>query len=105
MNARGGINTIGNWSYRDIYRERRTPYVVAVHYAAPRLPGSRFPDVFRPEFRSALRERLAGEKATTARDPWCIGYFVDNELRWPGRGSREVGYGLYEHRMRGGRRD
>ncbi|MHC4504540.1 MAG: hypothetical protein ACYTFI_14635, partial [Planctomycetota bacterium] len=90
-----GINTIGNWSHEDIYRERKTPYVVAAHYGAPKLPGSRFPDVFRPEFRSALRERLARERAATANDPWCIGYFVDNELRWPGRDARKIAETYY----------
>jgi len=33
-------------------------------------------------FREALRKRLAKERDTTANDPWCIGYFVDNEIRW-----------------------
>jgi hypothetical protein len=32
--------------------------------------------------RRSLRRRLAEEKGKTADDPWCIGYFVDNELSW-----------------------
>jgi len=30
-----------------------------------------------------LRKRLEMEKGKTADDPWCIGYFIDNELKWP----------------------
>ena len=77
-----GMNTIANWSQEKVYLERKTPYVVAIHYGCPQI-GSKFPDVRRPEFRSALRERLEKERGRTAADPWCIGYFIDNELRWP----------------------
>jgi hypothetical protein len=34
-------------------------------------------------FRLALRAQLEAEASTTAADPWCIGYFIDNELHWP----------------------
>jgi hypothetical protein len=82
-----GMNTIANWSDEKTYLMRKTPYVVAIHYRAPRLQGSegywgKFPDVFDPAFRSGLREGLGREQQTTAGDPWCIGYFVDNELSW-----------------------
>jgi hypothetical protein len=42
----------------------------------------KFPDPFDPSFRRALDRRLRREKAKSAGDPWCIGYFVDNELGW-----------------------
>jgi len=82
-----GLNTIGNWSDPKIRRMRRTPYVGTIHYRTPRLEGSkgywvRFPDVFDPGFRRGLRDRLDKERGVTAGDPWCIGYFVDNELSW-----------------------
>jgi hypothetical protein len=35
-----GLNTIANWSSRDIYLTRRTPYVVSIHFEAKRLEGS-----------------------------------------------------------------
>ncbi len=90
--ASWGFNTIGNWSDAAILRLRRMPYVVAVHYSSPRIEGSRgywgkFPDVFHPSFAEALRRRLAAERNRSARDPWCIGYFVDNELTWGGEGE------------------
>jgi len=85
-----GLNTIANWSDPDIYlmkEPRRTPYCVAVHFGGKELEGSqgywgKFRDVFDPSFKAALRERMAQEVGTSAKDPWCIGYFVDNELSW-----------------------
>jgi len=82
-----GMNTIANWSDRDIYLMRKTPYVCTISYNARTLEGSegywgKFFDVFDPSFRDALRQRLESEKGRTIGDPWCIGYFVHNELSW-----------------------
>jgi len=82
-----GMNTIANWSDSSIYLMRKTPYVGTISFSARRLEGSegywgKFYDVFDPSFRQALRQRLAGEEGKSAGDPWCIGYFVNNELSW-----------------------
>jgi hypothetical protein len=82
-----GLNTIGNWSGDSIYLQRKTPYVVSVHFPFPNIEGSeghwsKFPDVFSLGFRDALRRRLEKEKGKSAGDKWCIGYFLDNELGW-----------------------
>ncbi len=82
-----GMNTIANWSSADIYLMRKTPYVCTISYNARTLEGSegywgKFYDVFDPSFREALRQRLASEKGKSIGDPWCIGYFVHNELAW-----------------------
>ncbi|MHC4110490.1 MAG: beta-agarase, partial [Planctomycetota bacterium] len=82
-----GINTIANWSDAKIYLIRKTPYVATISYSSRRLEGSqgywgKFYDVFDPSFRQSLRRRLEREKDTSAEDPWCIGYFVHNELSW-----------------------
>ena len=82
-----GLNTIGNWSDRGIRMVRTTPYVGTFNVKAPPIQGStgywgRFPDPFDPEFRAATRRAVAHEKALGIGDPWCIGYFVDNELAW-----------------------
>jgi hypothetical protein len=82
-----GMNTIANWSDRDIYLMRKTPYVCTISYSAKTLEGSegywgKFFDVFDPSFRQALRQRLESEKGKSIGDSWCIGYFVHNELAW-----------------------
>ena len=65
----------------------RTPYVVAIHAMGRPIEGSsgywgKFPDPFDPGFIQALRKRMAAERDRSAGDPWCIGYFVHNELSW-----------------------
>ncbi len=82
-----GINTIANWSDAKIYLMRKTPYVATISYSSKRLEGSKgywgkFYDVFDPSFHQTLRRRLEREKDTSASDPWCVGYFVHNELSW-----------------------
>jgi len=81
-----GMNTAANWSDPDLYLNNKTPYTVAIGFDWPKLggKGKKFPDVFDPGFRKGLTERLKKELETTATDPYCIGYFVDNELNWSG---------------------
>lgn len=88
-----GMNTLGNWSHESVYSLRRTPYVVPIHYRSPEL--GRFPYRDMDLFRQVLRDRLAREKGRTADDPWCIGYFVDNELRWPEEGQAALAEAYY----------
>jgi hypothetical protein len=82
-----GINTIANWSDEQIGLMRQTPYVGTISFEARKLEGSegywgKFYDVFDPSFEQKLRERLEREKGRMADDPWCLGYFVHNELSW-----------------------
>lgn len=82
-----GMNTIANWSDADIYLMRKTPYVCTISYTARELEGSqgywgKFYDVFDPNFRRTLAKQLVSQKGNAIGDPWCIGFFVDNELSW-----------------------
>jgi hypothetical protein len=95
-----GLNTLGNWSDPAIYSMRRTPYTATVGAGRKPIAGSegywgKFPDPFDPDFAKVLRDRMAADPAAaakaapaaeaagkTAGDPWCIGYFCDNELSW-----------------------
>ena len=66
---------------------RKTPYVCTISFSTKRLEGSKgywgkFYDVFDPSFREGLKRRLASEKGRAVDDPWCIGFFVHNELAW-----------------------
>ena len=73
-----GMNTMGNWSSQQIYEQRKMPYVVAVHYAGSGKQSWTDPVALD----KALRERMEREVGHSVDDPWCIGYFVDNELDW-----------------------
>ena len=64
----------------------RTPYTTTFFYNVPNLKGGRakFPDVFDSNFAAALDKGAAQFLKGTTDDPWCIGYFVDNEMAWGG---------------------
>ena len=88
-----GMNTAANWSDERVCSRRRTPYAVPIHYGSRQL--GRFPYRDLDLFRQALGERLAQEQSKTSDDPWCIGYFVDNELKWPAGGRAELAEDYY----------
>ena len=83
-----GLNTIANWSDEATRLMRRTPYTDAISSrGAKNIEGSegywgKFPDVFDPTFADGLRRSMAAKKDQSANDPWCIGYFSDNEMSW-----------------------
>jgi hypothetical protein len=82
-----GMNTIANWSSHEIYLMRKTPYVVSVGFGGRKLEGSegywgKFRDVFDASFKEELHKAMSWQKNRSAGDPWCIGYFVDNEIAW-----------------------
>lgn len=82
-----GLNTAGDWSESKFYLLHKTPYCVDIRHSSPRIEGStgywgKFYDVFDPQFAGELRRAMAKEKGVSAGDPWCIGYFPDNELGW-----------------------
>jgi hypothetical protein len=84
-----GLNTIGNWSSPQVYAQKKTPYVVTVNFGGKLLQGSqgywgKFRDVFDPDFRTQVRAAMERRVGDSADDPWCIGYFVDNEISWGG---------------------
>ncbi|MDO4557844.1 MAG: beta-agarase [Planctomycetia bacterium] len=102
-----GLNTIGNWSdtgwistmeqldttklqgefAEELLREaKRTPYVATAGGGSPPIQGSqgywgKFPDPFHAQFRPSI-DRSMRNLTATINDPYCIGYFVHNELSW-----------------------
>ncbi|MBD3176037.1 MAG: beta-agarase [Armatimonadia bacterium] len=85
--ASWGINTIANWSDLQIGLMDRTPYVATIHFDGKVLEGSegywaQFRDVFDPSFDEALESAASWNGERTGGDPWCLGYFVDNEISW-----------------------
>ena len=82
-----GLNTIANWSDPKIYLMRKTPYTTTVHFGGKMLEGSqgywgKFRDVFDPDFKDQAGKGMASAVGKAAADPWCVGFFVDNELSW-----------------------
>ena len=83
-----GVNTIGNWSERDVCKLRRTPYTLCLDTrGTPRRKGADgkagpLPDATDPKFGETLRARARKAAAWMKDDPWCLGVFVDNEQAW-----------------------
>lgn len=83
-----GLNSIGMWSDAGVFLLRRTPYVDAISsHGARMIQGSegywgKFPDVWDPGFQSGLSRSMQSKARQSANDPWCIGYFADNEMSW-----------------------
>lgn len=91
-----GLNTIGNWSARSVVEMDRTPYVATLGTGGRSIEGSqgywgKFPDVFDPEFENQVVARMAREAGRSAADPYCVGYFVDNEMSWGDELSLAIG--------------
>ncbi|MBI2929149.1 MAG: beta-agarase [Verrucomicrobia bacterium] len=82
------LNTIANWSDEGVRLLRRTPYTDAISSRDTKnIEGSegywgKFPDVFDASFRESLRRSMAAKRDKSAGDPWCLGYFSDNEMSW-----------------------
>jgi hypothetical protein len=92
-----GLNTMGNWSDPEVCRMQKTPYVGSVWMKGNPIQGSEgywgpFPDPFDPELEASLRRGMADQmKQKTVGDPWCLGYFVSNELSWGDETSLSMG--------------
>lgn len=90
-----GMNTLGNVSDAQLKAQQRTPYVGTVWIRnTPKIEGSegfwgKFHDVFDPAFRLAVRDNMASQRQG-AGDPWCMGFFVDNEMSWGLKGSLAI---------------
>jgi hypothetical protein len=86
-----GMNTIAANSNSHFYDLPQTPYTIEIRSGLPgRLPEDFDAEAFRKSFRQVLTERYYIDKS--ANDPWCIGYFIDNEYAWPENNQREVIY-------------
>ena len=79
-------NTIANSSDKRICLMDRTPYTERFEIHARPIAGHKggwweFCDPFDPSFRAEARRMTEVYKAEIA-DPWCFGFFVDNEHHW-----------------------
>ncbi len=97
-----GFNTIGNWSIPALYAYKRVPYTATIeitgHYAhvASGLDyWGEMHDPFDPGFVQAVLRSVQAGVEKYRGDPWCIGYFIDNEISWGGgNGSDPQHFGL-----------
>jgi agarase len=93
--VRWGFNTVGAWSddgFAKIEVDGRHLACMPVlnlgeKYVSERMNGRAwlegiFPDVFDPEFAVMSKQIAQKQCAPRKNEPWLIGWFTDNELRW-----------------------
>ena len=81
-----GCNTIANSSDLKICLQDRTAYAERIECTSRPIEGSngqwaKFRDPFDPSFSEGVRKALE-EHGREVHDPWCIGFFIDNEINW-----------------------
>ena len=82
-----GMNTMACWSDPQVIQQGRTPYTAFFRCSdCPVLAGSekrwtQFADVFDERFEQAAQKGFESCRYAVG-DPYCIGFFVDNELHW-----------------------
>ncbi|MDR3710470.1 MAG: beta-galactosidase [Capsulimonadaceae bacterium] len=95
-----GFNTIGNWSDSSVGAQDKLAYVATITLGGSyaHIPsGGRnkvMPDPFDPTYAETVDKRIGAKAALVKADPWCLGYFVDNELPWGGGSKDPEHYGI-----------
>jgi glycosyl hydrolase family 42 (putative beta-galactosidase) len=82
-----GFNTIGNWSDERLWAGRRIPYVASGGVRGSFRRIGRMPDPFDSDYALAAETSLTRLARRVKDDPWCLGYFIDNELGWAAKGT------------------
>jgi hypothetical protein len=71
-----GLNTIGGSSDRAFGQKQRVPYTLQLSSGGRASPIN----LDSPAWSAKLRQTLTTASAAIKDDPWCIGFFVDNEI-------------------------
>ncbi len=84
-----GFNTVGNWSDPQYISQAKIPFVATggISGNVRRIEGGggywgKMVDAYDPAFGPAAETSLADTARRYASDPYCIGYFADNEIAW-----------------------
>lgn len=82
-----GMNTMANATEPSITSMGRTPWCDRIEIVSKPMSTSAkilwwsLPDPFDPSFKNEIDRQLLA-RAEELKDPWCIGFFVDNEHAW-----------------------
>ncbi|WP_242158034.1 hypothetical protein [Aestuariivivens sediminis] len=83
-----GINTIANWSSKEVIAMNEKPFMLQLHGLGIDGGIMGLADVYAPDFVSRI-ETIVEKTVSEYRDnPWLIGYFTGNEPSWLGQESR-----------------
>jgi len=94
-----GFNTIGAWSNENLTKQNnKIPYAFILYTDVKKIEGDsgwwgKFPDVFDPDFEGTVAANIKRYHASRIKDPYCIGFFINNELSW-GRDDTKLARGV-----------
>jgi hypothetical protein len=83
-----GLNTIANWSSRDIIKMNQKPFMLQLYGLGIDEGVMGLADVYAPDFESKIEEVVKKIVSPNKDNPWLIGYFTGNEPSWLGQESR-----------------
>lgn len=95
-----GFNTLGDWSRETLWAQQRVPYTVGCEWPKnhttilvdPKRIG--MSDPFDPTFRTDVQNAAVLNAERAADDPWCVGWFMDNEPNFIGGVEESGRYGV-----------
>ncbi|ASB49335.1 hypothetical protein [Alkalitalea saponilacus] len=87
---RWGLNTIANWSDREVMMQNRVPFMTQLGGLGIDGTLMGLVDVYDPDFNQKIDEAVKRSTAPFAGNPWLIGYFTGNEPSWQGLELRVV---------------
>jgi len=96
-----GFNTVANWSDPALYELKRVPYTATIdisgdyaRVASGQDYWGKMHDPFDPKFAAAVDRQIRDTVQRYRDDPWCLGYFIDNEVSWGSGDADRSHYGL-----------
>jgi hypothetical protein len=85
---RWGLNTIANWSDRNVYRRNRKAFTLQMRDIGIEGELMGLADVYDPDFERKIDSSVMSTVEPYRDNPWLLGYFTFNEPSFPGQESR-----------------
>jgi len=85
---RWGLNTIANWSSREVCDLNRIACTQQLRGLAMESKLMGLADVYAPEFAARMDSVMKSYLPENKNNPWIVGYFVGNEPSWLGQEAR-----------------
>jgi len=79
--ASWGFNTLGAWSKDSLFK-KKLAYTRVLYLSGASWGKGGFPDVYDPKWAARVKTEAQKACAGSAKDPYLIGYFLDNEVSW-----------------------
>jgi hypothetical protein len=85
---RWGLNTIANWSSRDVYDRNQKAFTLQLRGIGIEGDLMGLADVYAPDFSEKIDEAVRSTVEPYRDNPWLLGYFTFNEPSFLGREQR-----------------